>query len=143
MSSPDCHCTANHCQGRNTERKLQKMIHEKYYQLTRKTPTRLSPHMASPQEKAWKSDGYIDNVTTLQEQDGFSLQMVEYHYGNMSNPYLMHDCNPPEGEIEKAWYDTADHSDNNHCIYCKKPYPTEILTAARLLNARLAYKLEL
>lgn len=119
-----------------------KMIHEKYYQLTRKTPTRLSTHFTKAQEKAWKSDGYIDNVVTLHEQEGFSLQMVEYHYGNMSNPYLMHDCDPEEDLIEKAWYATADYSDNNHCIYCKKPYPTEILTAARLLNASLAYKLE-
>jgi hypothetical protein len=120
------------------------MMKEKYNKLVRNggspSPS-LSLQVSKPEEE-WASDGYIDNVTTLQEQDGFSLQMVEYHYGNMSNPYLMHDCDPPEADIEKAWYSTAESTDNNHCIYCKKPYPTEILTAAKLLNASLAYKFE-
>lgn len=158
---PDCNC-----QGRNTQRILQQsvgfpgrrmqkhmrrdltidrytlntMMKEKYKLL--RTPTRLSKQTLSLQEKGWISDGYIDNVTTLQEQEGFSLQMVEYHYGNTSNPYLMHDCDPEEDLIEKAWYATAESTDNNLCIYCKKPYPTEILTAAKLLNASLAYKFE-
>ncbi len=144
--SPWCRGIDCNCQGRNTQTTLQKarsfegkrMMKEKYNKL--RTPARISPHMASKLEKKWISDGYIDNVVTLQKQDGFSLQMVEYHYGNMSHPYLMHDCNPEEDLIEQAWYCTAESTDNNHCIYCMKPYPTEILTAAKLLNASLAYQ---
>lgn len=109
------------------------MITKKYKRLA------LAKHMHSKIDEEWE-DKYIKSVTTLKKQDGFSLQVVEYRYGNISNPYLMHDCNPPEELIENAWYGSADTLDNNRCIYCEEPYPTEILTAAKLLNVNMAYR---
>lgn len=86
--------------------------------------------------KSKDQDKTVRNVKTLCTQEGFSLKLVEYHWGNHTRPYLMHNCNPTLKEIiiEKTWYEAADLADNNHCIYCKKPYPTEILTATKLLN---------
>jgi hypothetical protein len=88
------------------------------------------------------TDNLRHSVKTLKKQYGFSLLLMEYHWGNTSRPYLMHDCRPLDSQVEKTWYESADRTDITWCIYCKEPYPTEILTAAKLLNAYMTTQTE-
>ena len=86
----------------------------------------------------------VESATTLKEEDGFALQMTEYHYGVPAhekvqrNVYLVHNCDPPDYKRDSTLYLRFDHSyvDLYACPYCREPYPKSIVAAALLLEAR-------
>jgi len=69
------------------------------------------------------AETFARSSSILREQDGFSIQIVTYKWGQISYPYLLHNCEPPDYKLNDASYFLAEDTETAHCIYCNTTYP--------------------